>query len=127
MMAVDKLTATYRQAVAMPLHVNHCQDNLLRRVSVEHLPTDLDVYRCAGGYFTEYCAKELDEIAPIVTSKYQTLAYYGYTKERLQKFVFENRLKGLDRIVPLGETTTFSLTWDGMDLIERLSRIIDIQ
>lgn len=126
-MAVDKLTATYRQAVAMPLHVNHCQDNLLRRVSVEHLPTDLDVYRCAGGYFTEYCAKELDEIAPIVTSKYQTLAYYGYTKERLQKFVFENRLKGLDRIVPLGETTTFSLTWDGMDLIERLSRIIDIQ
>ena len=126
-MAVDKLTALYRQAAAMSTHNEETKNNILRRVEIETLSQDIDSFRCAGGYFTEYTAQSLDEIAPIVNEKYQTLAYYGYEKDELANFVLRNRLTGIDRIVPFGETTAFSLTWDGMDLIERMSRIIDIQ
>lgn len=126
-LAVDKLTAFYRQSVAMDIQETKTESNILKRVELKSLPKDIDDYRCAGGYFTEYTAQSLDEIAPIVKNKYQTLAYYGFSKEALSAFVTCNRLIGIDRIVPLGETTTFSLTWDGYDLINSLSRIVDIR
>ena len=126
-MAVDKLTALYRQAVAMPMHAEKTKDNLLCRVNIDLLPKDIDSFRCASGYFTEYTAKNLDEIASIVTRKYQTLAYYGFEKEELKHFVLRNRLAGVDRIVPFGETTAFSLIWDGNDLINTMSRVVDIK
>ena len=125
-MAVDKLTALYKQACAMPTHDEETKNNILRRVEIYALPQDIDSFRCAGGYFTEYTARSLDEVAPIVNEKYQTLAYYGFTQQELADFVLRNRLTGIDRIVPFGETTAFSLTWDGMNLIERMSRIVDI-
>jgi hypothetical protein len=125
-MAVDKLTALYKQAVAMPTHDEQTKDNVLRRVEIESLPCDIDSFRCAGGYFTECEVESLDDIAPIVTAKYQTLAYYGFECEELESFVQRNRLTGIDRIVPFGETTAFSLTWDGRDLIQSMSRVVSI-
>lgn len=125
-MAVDKLTVLYKQAVAMPTHDEGTKDNVLRRVEIESLPCDIDSFRCAGGYFTECEVQSLDDIAPIVSAKYQTLAYYGFEREELEAFVQRNRLTGIDRIVPFGETTTFALTWDGMNLIDKMSRIVSI-
>jgi len=125
-MAVDKLTALYKQAVAMPTHDEETKDNVLRRVEIESLPCDIDSFRCAGGYFTECEVDSLDDIAPIVSAKYQTLAYYGFEREELEAFVQCNRLTGIDRIVPFGETTAFSLTWDGRDLIQAMSRVVSI-
>ena len=125
-MAVDKLTALYKQAVAMPTHNEQTKDNVLRRVEIDSLPCDIDSFRCAGGYFTECEVESLDDIAPIVSAKYQTLAYYGFEMQELKSFVQRNRLTGIDRIVPFGETTAFSLTWDGMNLIDKMSRVISI-
>ena len=125
-MAVDKLTALYKQACAMPTHEEETKNNILRRVEIDALPQDIDSFRCTGGYFTEYTAQSLNEIAPIVNGKYQTLAYYGFKKQELSYFVLRNRLFGIDRIVPFGETTAFSLIWDGRDLIQEMSRVISI-
>ena len=126
-MAVDKLTALFRQAVAMPTHAEEKKNNLLCRVSIDSLPTDIDAFRCASGYFTEYTAESLDEIADIINRKYQTLAYYGFEKKELQDFVRRNCLTGIDRIVPFGDTTAFSLIWDGNDLINIMSRVVDVK
>ena len=68
----------------------------------------------------------LEEILPIVTIKYQTMAYYGFDPEELKAFVQKYRPVGLDRIVPFGETTAFALKWDGYNLIETFSRIPSI-
>ena len=125
-MAVDKLTALYKQAVAMPTHDEQTKDNVLRRVEIESLPCNIDSFRCAGGYFTECEVASLDDIAPIVSAKYQTLAYYGFVREELEAFVLRNCLTGIDRIVPFGETTAFSLTWDGRDLTQAMSRVVNI-
>jgi len=125
-MGVDKLTAFYRQAIAMDSKSKQMPDNLIVRTELESLPGNIDSFRCAGGYFSECDIERLDDIAPIVNNKYQTLAYYGFEHEELASFVKVNRLTGIDRIVPIGETTTFSLTWDGYDLIQTMSRVVDI-
>lgn len=121
-LAVDKLTAFYRQAIAMEIQKKPVEDNALVRVRLKQLSSDIDEFRCAGGYFSEYIAASLDEVAFIIKNRYQTLAYYGLSKQELNRFVIENRLVGVDRIVPIGETTSFSLTWDGYNLINTLSR-----
>ena len=125
-MAVDKLTAFYRQAVCMDVRKQKMPDNVVVRSELSELPKNIEDFRCACGYFSEYIVDSLDEIAPIVSVKYQSLGYYGFTCEELKDFVIRNRFQGLDRIVPIGETTAFSLTWDGYNLIDTLSRIISI-
>ena len=122
-MSVDKLTAFFKQAVNMDIQKEQMPDNFVVRAKLKELPTNIDEYRCACGYFSEYTVKSLDEIAPIVTVKYQTLGYYGFEKSELTDFVLRNRFQGLDRIVPIGETTAFALTWDGYNLIDTFTRI----
>ena len=126
-MSVDKLTAFYKQAANMHCQRVETEDNLLVRTQLQELPANIEDFRCACGYFSEYDIDDLDEMAKVITPKYQTLAYYGVEKDALQNLVFSNRLTGLDRIVPVGETTAFSLKWDGYNLIDTLSRIITVK
>lgn len=125
-LAVDKLTAFYSQAVGMEIRREAGVDNLIWRVEASALPENIDTYRCKAGYFTEYRVDNLGEIAHIINRKYQTLAYYGFGQEELEEFVTAARPSGIDRIVPIGKTTDFALVWDGYDLIKTLSRIISI-
>lgn len=126
-LSIDKLTAMYKQAVAMPIKKENAINNNLQRIELLELSEKIDEYRCAGGYFNEYHAtKGLSEIVPIVKNNYQTMAYYGLDKAQLQDFVLSNDLIGIDRIVPIGKTLDFSLTWDGYNLIEKLTRKIEI-
>ena len=125
-MAVDKLTAFYRQAACMDVRKKEMPDNVVVRSELAELPKNIEDFRCACGYFSEYTVESLDEIAPIVSIKYQSLGYYGFTRQELNDFVIRNRFQGLDRIVPIGETTAFSLTWDGYNLIEMFTRISSV-
>jgi hypothetical protein len=125
-LAVDKLTAFYRQAINMSVRKERGTDNSLVRIFLDKLPENIDDFRCAGGYFSEYIALSLNDIVPIINNKYQTLAYYGFDKDTLIKFIENNHIIGIDRIVPIGSTTDFSLTWDGYNLIDTFTRTIDI-
>lgn len=122
-LSVDKLTAFYRQAVKMNVEVEPRSDNYVVRTHLLELPKDIDAFRCAGGYFSEYDMDSLNDISTVVTRKYQTLAYYGFSQEELCNFVRSNKVYGIDRIVPIGETTAFSFIWDGYNLIDIFSRI----
>ena len=83
-------------------------------------------YTCAGGFYLEYDTENLADIAHVVTRKFQTLSYLGMSPTEIQAFVIEQGLSGIDRIVPVGKTSDFSLVWDGYDLIKSMSRIISI-
>lgn len=124
---VDKLTTFYHQA-AHSEEIKHADmpDNLIWRTELKDLSKDIDHYRCSSGYFSEYKASSLSELSGILSGKYQTLSYYGVQKEDFIKFIGQNRPKGIDRIVPIGKTNDFSLTWDGFNLIDTLSREITI-
>lgn len=125
-LSVDKLTAFYIQSIFMNIEKEKDPDNLIFRVKTDKLPVNIDEYRCKAGYFTEFTVNDISEIAPIINRKYQTIAYYGFDKTELSDFVINNRLRGIDRIVPLGKTTEFNLIWDGYNLIQTLTRQISI-
>lgn len=126
-MAVDKETAFYRQAVKMDIKKETDIDNLIYRVELNgEIPRDIPEYRSKCGYFIEHTTDQINTISSIITPKYQTLIYHGFDKNEMKNFVMTNKLKGVDRIVPFGDSTKFSLIWDGYDLISMLSRIQDI-
>ena len=86
-MSVDKLTAFYRQAACMDIKAEKMPDNVVVRSELKNVPSNIDEFRCACGYFSEKTIASLDEIAPIVTVKYQTLGYYGFDRSELVDFV----------------------------------------
>ena len=101
-------------------------NNLLWRVEIDSLFPNLEYFNCSSGYFLEYHASSLSDIAKIINRKYQTIAYYGFEKSELVDFVLNEKLSGVDRIVQIGQTTEFSAIWDGFDLIRTLSRCVQV-
>ena len=120
--AVGKWTSLLLQSVNCQIKKEKNTDNRLMRVTLLKLPSNIEQYRCIGGYFSEYTAFSINEIRHIVNRKYQTMSYYGFTKQTLMDILKDLKLNGIDRVVPIGKTTDFSLKWDGYDLIRSLSR-----
>lgn len=79
------------------------------------------------GYFFEFELKKLEEILAITNYKIQTLSYYGFKKQNLKKMLENNKFEGIDRIVPIGRTLDMDVVWDGFDLPNTLSRIIEVK
>jgi hypothetical protein len=125
--AIDKLTNMYSQAIGMKNIIKTpTKNNILWRVSIPHLSAKINQYQCSNGYFSEYHAKSLSELASIVNRKYQTVSYYGFSKSELHNMMSELRPVGIDRFVPIGQTLDYSLVWDGYDLMSTLSRRYEI-
>lgn len=113
-------------AHGLPVHIVDSRDWLSTRIKVGRLEGGLMSHRCHSGFFFEYDAENLDDIYPICGCGCQTAVYYGFSKQELGDFIMRSRPKGIMRLVPLGRALEFSLVWDGMDLIEELSRRIEI-
>lgn len=130
MTAVDKYTQLCVDAVERPevVRVVRQGGGLLYRAELSELAQNAgDSLRGRGGYFYETDLTELEEICPIVNEKYQTLTYFGLDSERLQRMVIDNRLRGIDRIVPVGRAMDIGIIWDGYDIISMLSRIVQAE
>jgi hypothetical protein len=126
--AIDKFNQACRDAIQIGDNLTelHRADSRLYRVPLSQLFTGIEERRCGHGYFYEFAANSLDDVAPIVNSKYQTLTYFGLAKGDLAAFVAGNRLAGIDRIVPVGKALDIGLIWDGFDLIRTLSRVCEV-
>lgn len=123
---IDKLMMNYRMAIeCSDVKIKQSGDNRIVRMQVDKLPKNLDDYACVGGCFVECLSNDLDKLTRVVTDKYQTMTYYGFDSNDLVAWVIENGLNGIDRIVPIGKATEFSVLWDGYNLLYTLSRIIE--
>lgn len=126
--AIDKLTVLFHSAVRLKGVVKRVQntDNILWRIEVDKLNKNLNEYKCTSGYFMEYSTNVLSDLSEIITPRFQTISYFGFINKELEKFIIEEGITGIDRIVPIGQTMDFSFFWDGFDLIRTLSRTIYI-
>lgn len=79
------------------------------------------------GMFYQYDLNDLAKLASLITERVQTLLYYGVDKQVLLDFVLENRLPGIDRIVPFGRSLDMNVYWDGYDIIRQLSRSVQVE
>ncbi|CAM7178387.1 long-chain-fatty-acyl-CoA reductase [Enterobacter rongchengensis] len=76
------------------------------------------------GLFYEWLVDDILEIVPVCGVKCQTLATLGVPEEMINRLIFRGAPKGIDRIVPLGQTMNFSLHWDGYDLLKMLTKTL---
>lgn len=120
--SIDKLTAFYNQSVNLiDIKKTKTNDNLIWLTELKKLKPNIENFRSNCGYFLEHNLKSINDISKISNNKYQTLAYFGYEIDELQKIFYESSFRGLDRIVKIGQTSQFSLIWDGYNLINSLS------
>lgn len=102
-------------------------DNLIYTIEIKKLFPGVENLRGKWGFFYQHQMNNLRDLSLIINHKYQTLTYYGFTKEFLKNFVLQSELKGIDRIVPIGSALDIGLIWDGYDLNNSLTRIVDIK
>ena len=126
--AVDKFTKLCSEAIDNPYVKGTARyGNVLYVADLNELPDDADKLRGTCGYFYQYFCEDIDETARMVNEKYQTLVYYGVSPIELSEFVVNNQLRGIDRIVPVGQALDIDVIWDGYDLVRTLSRIVDVR
>jgi len=125
--AVDKLTTAYLfVSQNTKAQITKSQNNLITRIKISSLDSEIEKWRGKWGCFFEYQATNLDDLAQIVNQRFQTLSYVGVEPTALEAFVHDKRMTGIDRIVPVGQTLDFALDWDGYDLISTFSRVISV-
>lgn len=122
--AVDKFDAFCKLGMANGNVKLISDNNFIVRVEVVELTDDLMDYKMSGGYFFEYCADNIDSVLPVLTKQCQTISYYGVDKQELKRLVFENGVRGVDRIVPLGQTMGLEFVWEGYKMIEAMARVV---
>ena len=123
--AVDKYTLFCEEAVGNGniQSVTH-KGNLLYRVELKSLPQDVILHRGKAGFFFEYALKDRGELFKVVTEKFQTVTQFGIDAAELARQVASAHLRGIDRIVPIGQAMNIGVVWDGFDLVRNLSRVI---
>ncbi len=124
--AVNKLTSSYLLAVAQDnVKKEVSENNLIVRMKVESLTSELIELKDNSGYFFEYECQNIMELSELCNdSRCQTVSYMG-DKEMFVPLITSG-IRGIDRIVPIGKTMDFDLIWDGYNLFERLTRNITL-
>ena len=77
------------------------------------------------GTFQEFQISSLAELIPNIDKNVQTVTYFGIEPSELLFEIIEQGSKGVDRVVPFGAAFDMTPVWDGIDTIERLSRVIE--
>lgn len=125
-LAVDKLNIFLEYAAEHTGVRKLTKDNLMVRVKLEGLTDDLMDYKMGGGYFFEYWTDNLEEMIPVLSKECQTISYLGVDPEQIRSIVEKSGVRGVDRIVKLGHTMDLSFYWDGYDMIDTMSRYIQV-
>ena len=76
------------------------------------------------GSFFEYNLENLVSLGPMLDNRVQTVTYFGIEPQKILETIINSKIKGVDRIVPVGKALDFDLIWDGYDLPLTLSRVI---
>ena len=123
--AVDKYTLFCEEAVGNANIESVTQKgNLLYRVELKSLPSDIISHRGKAGFFFEYTLADRQELFSVVTEKFQTITQFGVDANSLRRQIVEYNLRGIDRVVPIGHAMDIGVIWDGYDLIRILSRVV---
>lgn len=77
------------------------------------------------GTFQEFHNNSLVDLIPRLDRNVQTVTYFGIKVSELLSEIIRQGLQGIDRIVPFGAAFDMTPVWDGIDTIERLSRVIE--
>jgi hypothetical protein len=101
--------------------------NAICALPISSLQQQMLDWHSGAGLFLVYPLESVEDLTLLVDDKLQTLSYWQVDKDRLLKLAQSPSIKGLDRIVPVGQALDFSSVWDGFDLLSQLSRVITLK
>ena len=102
-------------------------DNSLIRINLKKIDKKFINYKGSFGYFYEIKNFSIKELFKITDKKVQTITYFGYKQKDFEKSLKDYLPIGIDRIVPIGQSFKMNFIWDGYDMINSLSRKIEIK
>lgn len=97
------------------------QQHTISRLAVRQLEPMFTQQHQGCGLFLELALAELQQLNPMLTQAHQTLTVWGVEPSVLKNWLATVHT-GLDRVMPVGQALSFSPDWDGVNLIEQLSR-----
>jgi hypothetical protein len=99
--------------------------NFLARIEVGLNSELIGSHQGQFGTFIECRIQDLGELESLITDSFQTVTYFGFEIQALRGAIAKLDLRGVDRIVPIGNAFDISVNWDGINFVESLSRIVD--
>ncbi len=123
--AVDKLVAEQLHASRGPARIRATASSRVRVIHADGFGID-DCLGAAEGFFVEARIQALADLLPLVQRLWQTIVSIGVDAADWRAFLAEARPHGIDRIVPAGAALDFSKVWDGQDLLDAMTRRIDL-
>ena len=81
---------------------------------------------CGGGLLQHAWAR-LPEIVSFAREEDQTLVHFGLSEVELEELARGAGLRGLDRLVPVGQALAFEANWDGYSLMTDFTRKVVIR
>ncbi len=88
---------------------------------------DLDQLVSKLGYFYQVEVDNLYDIFKNINTFTQTITYFGFKKDEIKNEFYKLNLKGVDRIVPIGQALSIELDWDGYELFSSMTRTTSIR
>jgi hypothetical protein len=125
---MNRIIAMHLAAVSkVGLKVRH-DGKMLSRVTITDINrhTSLREIPWGSGLFFEISGDQLSRLRPMFDGKVQTVSYFGFDANCLRDSMIEVCLFP-DRVVPVGTALDFSNKWDGFDLLNNLTRIVDFK
>lgn len=101
--------------------------NLVRiKHKKNYVPKHLESLQPNLGTFFEFEISSNSKLKKFISSRTQSLIYFGYSNFELLNIIKKNNLSGIDRMVKIGNAFEMSHVWDGINIIKILSREIEI-
>jgi hypothetical protein len=121
---VDKQVAIQSVALTEDVKIHPIPDMRLQVLEINKPNARLEAEHPGGGLFMDGTIDNLNQIHTWLPGYHQTLTYWGIDSDTLTQA--SNHMHLADRVVPVGQALNFSPVWDGMNLFERLSRLVQI-
>ena len=123
--ALDKITFAYRSMLDLPVRRVEFYDNELCVLTLEEL-LDVRAGGFGGGTLMQVAVDGLSALVDFVDRKDQTLTQFGFSDDELRGLIRDLRGRGIDRVVPIGKALEFHHVWDGFDLMNQFTRLVQI-
>lgn len=121
----DKFEHLCRMAAEKKIDSVNRYSNVLYAYDLNDPNSDIEKYRGKCGEFFNIHVNKIDEMIQYFDDeKIQTCVVYGVNKNEILSSILQRNIKGIDRIVDVGQALSLDIFWDGCNVLETLSRVI---
>ncbi len=122
---VRRLSFAFETASSHNVQVQLQQPGFLSMLALDYASLRKEV--CGGGLLTHVQVDTLWLVAELAQQEDQTITHFGLLQADLYSLARLVGVRGVDRLVPIGEALAFSSDWDGYDLLNDLVRRVVVR